>query len=50
VTHLVALAQPLAGYGRNGNNVINATAATQAEAWRLAAEQARAVRMLRGGR
>ena len=30
-------------YGRNGENVIDATAATQAEAWRLATEQARAV-------
>jgi hypothetical protein len=37
-------------YGTNGENVIDATAATQAEAWRLACEQARAVGMLRGGR
>jgi hypothetical protein len=35
-------------YGTNGENVIDATAATQAEAWRLACEQARSVGMLRG--
>jgi hypothetical protein len=35
-------------YGTNGENIIDATAATQAEAWRLACEQARAVGMLRG--
>jgi hypothetical protein len=32
----------------NGENVIDETAETQAEAWRLACEQARAVGMLRG--
>lgn len=36
-------------FGRNGENVIDATGATQAEAWRLACEQARAVGMLRSG-
>jgi hypothetical protein len=35
-------------WGRNGENVIDATAAAQAVAWRLACEQARAVGMLRG--
>jgi hypothetical protein len=32
--------------GRNGENVINATGATQTEAWRRAAEQGAAVGML----
>jgi hypothetical protein len=33
--------------GSNGKNLIHASADSQAEAWRIAAEQAAAVRMLR---
>jgi hypothetical protein len=35
-------------YGTNGEYVIDATAESQAKAWRLAREQARAVGMVRG--
>jgi hypothetical protein len=39
----VATAAGWAVYGSNGENVVSATAPTQAEAWRRAVEQARAV-------
>jgi hypothetical protein len=42
----VALTQGWLVLGSNGENLIRAVGATQAEAWRLASEQAAAVGML----